>query len=253
MNEVLTVLFAFGNQKGGVGKTTLSTIFGNYLHQVHGKDFKFAGVDGDYQKSYFTLRVRDLDVKKDGIEDSDLHKLVFKTEKELDLYHIYQVSSEGFKDEFIDKFNGNFDYMVIDLPGNLKQKGVMDSYMPVEVLFTPLNPMSDNDIESTITFLDRYKEVDKMRQEAGLEPCEKYIISSKRDRRFAFNKEEFRKKFENFDVKFLEEEFPYSPVSFGQNVNTLLEYKKNLKDKETEQLCIKLFEILENKYNTINS
>ena len=248
-----TLLFAFGNQKGGVGKSTLTTVFGNYLQGVHGDRYTFAAVDADdLQRTLFNFRCRDLEIdKKEFVgKERELQKLVYEKENEYDLYHILQVPSNNFFDTFVDRFDGSVDFMAIDLPGNLKQAGVMDSYKAVEILFIPCKP-NDTELDATVEFLRLYKEVDAIREESGLEPAEKYMIVSRIDRAMSFDRTKYESVFKG--VKVLENTFPYSPAAFGRDVKTLLDFKKNKKDEDTEKLCTEIFQVIEKKYSLINA
>ena len=50
-------IIVFANQKGGVGKTTICTLFANYLAQ---KNKDVLVIDADLQKSIFTQREMDV-------------------------------------------------------------------------------------------------------------------------------------------------------------------------------------------------
>lgn len=254
MSDKSTVLFAFGNQKGGVGKSTLSMVFMNYLHKEFGERYTCSAVDADdLQRTFLGFRIRDLEIAREddrGQKKSEVNlwKEVMEKENEYGLYHVIPVSSQFFREEYIDRYVGTVDFMAIDLPGTLKQPGVMESYSVVDVLFIPLNPF-DADVESTYRFLELYAEVDKMRKEAGILPVEKYIVLSKFDRKLAFDREAFSKK---FDVPILENVFSYSPAAFGRDSNTILRFKKSPTDKDTPFLMDEIFQILERRYNLVN-
>lgn len=250
-----TLLFSFGNQKGGVGKSTLTTLFGNYVHFTHHPKYDYAGVDGDdLQRTLFSFRCRDLEIKKqDFASEEQLNDAVWAKEDEYGLYHIVQVPSKDFQDSFFEDLDKTVHFMAIDLPGNLKQEGVMEAYVPVDVLFVPCNP-NDIEIDSTLEFLKIYKGVDELRVEAGYEPAQKYLILSRIDRKLPFDKDKFKQRFaEHADLKFLEYYFPYTPAAYGRDINTLLQFKKNGSDAESSKLFNEIFQILENTFLKINA
>jgi len=256
MNDLKkTLLFSFGNQKGGVGKSTLTTLFGNYVHFTNHPKYEFVAVDGDdLQRTLFSFRCRDLEIRKQDFKtQQELNEFVWAKETEYGLYHIIQVPSKEFQDSFFKEFDRNVHLMAIDLPGNLKQEGVMDAYVPVDVLFVPCNP-NDIEIDSTLEFLKIYQEVDELRAEVGDKPAEKYLILSRIDRKLPFDMEKFKERFLEFpDLKLLENYFPYTPAAYGRDINTLLQFKKNGSDSESKKLFNEMFQIVEKKYAEINA
>ena len=226
------VIFSFGNMKGGVGKSTLTTVLANYIH--HASKFSVCICDCD-DKQLTIQHWREEDLKKGFKED--------------DQYDIHPIKSKQFPDQVPQLNNLGYHFVGIDLPGNILQEGVMPSYAMVDLLFVPFN-YNETDFDSTLKFLDEYKKVDELRQSLGYPPAEKFMVFSKIDKRMGHVKELDGIR-ESSVVPILRNFFPYSPAVFGRDATTSQIYKKG--DRDTEMLCEELVERLVDVHNKLNS
>ena len=115
-----TLLISFANQKGGVGKSTLTSVYANYLSNKGDKSVVVCDCD-DLQQTLVNKRERD---KGNGIDASDM-------------YDILAIKSSDFEKQYTSLFKGNVDVCFLDLPGNLMQSGVIASYFHADVLIIP--------------------------------------------------------------------------------------------------------------------
>jgi len=147
-----------GNQKGGVGKTTITSYLANFLFYQQ-KELLIV-VDADnQQQSIFNFRQNDL---RKGVNEADLYD-VFKTESK---------EFEKFYQTFID----NYKYVFVDLPGNLEQEGVIVAYALSDVIFIPFKPFPA-EISSTVIYYNMLIEkVEPLRKKAGLPPIKIYAF-----------------------------------------------------------------------------
>ena len=133
MSEVTIITFA--NQKGGVGKTTLCTMFANYL-VAKGK--RTIVIDCDGQQTIFEKRKAD-------------HK------KYKDLKEPYKVQAFSIADpENVRNLMQNLRHMkgtvLIDAPGNLAQQGLIPLFVQSDYIVCPYQ-YETTSINSTVTFL----------------------------------------------------------------------------------------------------
>ena len=146
-NKKNTKVIVFGNQKGGVGKSTLTSLFANYLHIDTDEIICVVDAD-DKQMSLQNTR------KKEITEGADDEKL----------YNLIQINSIDFPSTYENSLKGEFDYIFVDLPGNLKQPGVLDTFIYTDYLFIPTS-LSSFDLDSMSIFVDLYDDVIKKRKE----------------------------------------------------------------------------------------
>ena len=141
-------IISFGNMKGGVGKSTLATIMATFLFN---KEKKVLILDcDDFQKTIFKTREEELENNQNN-----------------NGFEIIATNSED-ASSLIENLENSFDYIFIDLPGNLKQKGVLELYTYVDYLFIPTR-FTDDDLDAAFEFLNLInKHILPIRKEAGL-------------------------------------------------------------------------------------
>ena len=142
MGQILPGIFlSFENPKGGVGKSTITTLFASYLHaNAKDKGLVIGVVDiDDFQNSIGSLRDRD---KRDPDYSEE--------------FDVIPLSSEEFINR-IDFLRDAFDIILVDFPGSLKQSGVVKSLMLIDIIIIPFEP-SKLDIIYTLQFYKFYEE-----------------------------------------------------------------------------------------------
>ena len=129
------ILVAFSNQKGGVGKSTVTAVLASYFNYVRG--LKVAVVDCDYpQFSLEKLRGRDLK----NLEKSEYHQRLFCRQFEDGSRKAYPIvtSTPESAAEIPGKLEGDYDLIFFDLPGTVNSRGVFESVMNMDFIFTPI-------------------------------------------------------------------------------------------------------------------
>lgn len=223
-NEKKTIVLAFGNMKGGVGKSTLNSVFANFIHNDTDESVCLVDCD-DMQKSLFRKRERDRDKLLEKIET----ELKSKTEgerKEIfdaiwdNRYDLLKIDSVDFPQQYFDILEGQVDYVLVDLPGNLKQKGVIASYALCDFIFMP-TCLSDDDLDSTILFHEMYKtEIEPLRIEGGMKPAIIHSVLNKVNKNTTMYKDFVENK-GLFPFEFLKTEFPNAEAVFQKNSSTI--------------------------------
>jgi len=141
---------AFAAQKGGVGKSTLNTLLASYLYFVKGR--KIGYMDGDFpQYSILELREKEINLIKSDPEYMTAFKKLGKP-----AYPIMETSPEKAVEdmqEFIHLEEGiqPFDYIFVDLPGNVKDKGYFKTIASLDYLFIPITA-DELVIDSNLSF-----------------------------------------------------------------------------------------------------
>lgn len=142
MGKILPGIFvAFENPKGGVGKSTLTALFAGYIHATA-------------KETGLTVGVVDIDDAQNTIGKMRLFEAT-QQESLDEEYQVMNISSSEFI-ENMDFLKENFDIILVDFPGNLKQAGVVETLMMIDVLIIPFEP-SKIEIMHTINFFDYYK------------------------------------------------------------------------------------------------
>ncbi len=116
-------IITFANQKGGVGKSTLCALFANYLHQA---GIPVWVVDCDGQSSMGQLREKELQ-HNSASSDAEVPYPIT----------IHSLSDKEASDKFIMNlmdFNG---VVLIDSPGNLKEKGLVSIFANSDFIICP--------------------------------------------------------------------------------------------------------------------
>jgi len=221
-----TKVITFGNQKGGVGKSTLTSFFANFIH-----------FDTDN-----LVCVVDADDKQMSL-DRTRKKELAKGAKENDLYNLIQINSNDFPNIYDSGLKGKFDYVFVDLPGNLKQPGVLATFVYVDYLFIPTS-LSSFDLDSMGIFVELYNEVIEKRKEINETVKVFGILNRFNPRMKEF--ELFQDMREKLPFKFLDNYIPQSDVMFQRNVSTTETYKHYRKGNVLKDIYNEFYEIIKN-------
>ena len=137
------MVIIFGNQKGGVGKTTLCTLFANHLAKM-GK--KTLVVDCDNQQTI--SEKRKLDLKK-----SPNVKIPYNVQT----FNIAEVENANKLMARLRQIDG---VVLIDSPGNLAQQGLIPLFVNADYVVCPFQfePTSVNSTVTFILFISKLKE-----------------------------------------------------------------------------------------------
>ena len=134
-----TVLVAVCNQKGGVGKSTMTIMLAGYYHYLKG--LNVAVIDCDYPQ-YSLVRMKERDMRT--VENSDYFKQLLKSQYERirkKAYTIVGSKAENARDA-AEKLmnNGNYDLIIVDLPGTVNSSGVINTIVNMDYVITPIIP-----------------------------------------------------------------------------------------------------------------
>jgi MinD-like ATPase involved in chromosome partitioning or flagellar assembly len=135
-------ILAFGNLKGGVGKSTVTAMFANDAF-LRGKSVVV--FDCDDEQATLT-DWREMDLEYSDISEDEMYDLTAIKSDELPamLESLKVIKEEN-------------DYLLIDLPGNIMQSGVKECYMLCDMIIL-LSNITRADILATIKFNEYLKE-----------------------------------------------------------------------------------------------
>ncbi|MEX0360351.1 MAG: ParA family protein [Allomuricauda sp.] len=131
-----TKIISCAGEKGGCGKTTMNIILATNLAKLYGKKVVLIDMD-DPQYSVFKKRERDLQRLSPGERDG------------LELYPVVR-STVDTLDQWIRRYFGKTDYIIIDFPGNLNEE-MVQGLLYIEHLFIPFF-LDELEIDSTAMF-----------------------------------------------------------------------------------------------------
>lgn len=149
-----SLFIAFSTQKGGVGKSAMTTLASSLLHYRMG--YNVAVIDCDYpQWSISKMRERDTKV----VMDSEKFKLLAYeqfTAINKKAYPVISCKPEEVIEKaetFLKETSINFDFVFFDLPGTLNTAGIINSISRMNYIFSPI--VADRLVlESTLSFMN---------------------------------------------------------------------------------------------------
>jgi cellulose biosynthesis protein BcsQ len=157
--EHKTVFIAFSSQKGGVGKSTFTTLAASTLHYRLG--YNVAVFDADFpQYSLVKMKARDLAMV---MENEVLKKMAYKQFSTINkkAYPIIQCKAEGLLEtayDFLEASPVPIDVVFFDLPGTVNTPGILKALAGTHHIFTPIT--ADRLVmESTLIFTQLMKDV----------------------------------------------------------------------------------------------
>ena len=164
MGQILPGLtVSFENPKGGVGKSTLTALFAGYVKSLseNGEGLSIAVVDIDDMQNTIG-RMRDSEAE-DGTDKSNE-------------YEVINIGSSEFINQ-LDFLKENFDIILVDFPGNLKQNGVIETLHFIDVVIMPFEP-NQTDLLPTLRFYEEvYKDIILKRAELGLKTTVRGVMN----------------------------------------------------------------------------
>ncbi len=175
-----TVLVALCNQKGGVGKSTVSVCLASYLYYTMGKNLMVLDCDS-FQHSLVNMRRRDMT----AVERSDEYKQLIVSQFERTgrkAYPIIEAAAEKAPDIIsgILKENPDYDVILVDLPGSISSKGILRTIINMDYVLTPI--VADRMVmQSTLNFASAV--LDYCKAHPGLPLKEFLFFWNKVDRR----------------------------------------------------------------------
>lgn len=220
MGKILPGIFvAFENPKGGVGKSTLTALFAGYIHATA-------------KETGLTVGVVDIDDAQNTIGKMRLFEAT-QQESLDEEYQVMNISSSEFI-ENMDFLKENFDIILVDFPGNLKQAGVVETLMMIDVLIIPFEP-SKIEIMHTINFFDYYKaNIMTKREELGYKTTVRGLPN-----RVVPNLIEYKDLVANqneFPIKLMEQHIKESRVQFQRNLSTLISNYNHVCDEFGDEM-----------------
>lgn len=164
-----TVFIAFSSQKGGVGKSTFTTLLASTMHYRLG--YNVAIFDADFpQHSLMKMKARDLSMV---MENEHLKRLAYKQFSTINkkAYPIIQHKAESVLEaayEFINTSSVSIDVVFFDLPGTVNTPGILKALAGMHHIFTPIT--ADRLVmESTLIFTQLLQDVIMKKGETAIE------------------------------------------------------------------------------------
>jgi len=152
-NKKEPVYVAFSTQKGGAGKTTLTTLVASYLH--YEKNCNVAIIDCDFpQLSIFNMRKRDLAM---ALEDEFYRGMAYEQFSRLDrkAYPVVRSNTDDAiadAEKTVEESERGFDIIFFDLPGTLNNMGLIHTLAHMDYLIAPI-AASRVVMESTLDYM----------------------------------------------------------------------------------------------------
>ena len=140
---------AIATQKGGIGKSTITMLLANYLHNIGGMNVGVVDCD-DPQHSISDARERELLLIKNNEADKEAAKENNEADKEAakDVFRktgkrIFPVVATNPVDA-LDQAeilieDENPDIVLFDLPGTIRSKGVLSTLSQMDYIFVPIS------------------------------------------------------------------------------------------------------------------
>ena len=131
---------AFATQKGGVGKSTVTALVANYIHNVMGIDVAVIDCD-EPQHSIAGLRDKEtaLIEKNDSLKSVAYEHFRKSGRKGFPIVRSNAVQALDDADSLLSEKGYRPEIVFFDLPGTLKSDGVIKTLSQMDYIFTPVS------------------------------------------------------------------------------------------------------------------
>ncbi len=217
------IVISYANQKGGVGKSTLTCMTANFLTA---KGYKVLVIDSDFQGSVIALR--ELDKQMLGNDFKFPYDVIYCPATEL----------EGVLDNEIDKF----DVIMIDMPGQSYGEGLGKLLTFLDYAFIPVKT-GDTDVYSTVDFVKDVITASGIRKECDIDELKYYIVINEAEvstNRFKMLVEFIGKEGYNFNDSLVVKK----KVSIKELSNTFVDPMKEKEGKDLIPFFLKIEELI---------
>lgn len=215
------------NRKGGVGKSKITQILCNYLHN---KGVKVVALDMDQQLSMYKLRQAELaQIKQKGEKVNTYPLLPVKVDKFI----------ETIKPFYVEKY----EYVFLDLPGSWEVPFVKDIYSWVDYAFVPMST-SPEDLMSSKDFVELMEEEIKPMREKNKLNYSIHGLFNRVDPKMTRFKEVQENTSRLFNIPFLENYFTEQKSAFQDNASTIVPYRTSKGFKAVNDFCYEVEQII---------
>ena len=148
-----TLYIAISNQKGGVGKSALTTIIASYLHYNNIKNV--AVIDCDYpQHSIYRMRNSDIETinSNPDLQLALEKQLATTNQKAYKIINAVPEKALQYAQELVDSNPEAIDLILFDLPGTVDSAGILNVVFNMDYIFVPI--IADKRVlQSSLTFI----------------------------------------------------------------------------------------------------
>ncbi|WP_085537260.1 ParA family protein [Massilibacteroides vaginae] len=147
-----TKLISISSQKGGVGKSTFTTLLASILY--YEKGFNVAVIDCDYPQ--FSIKKQREREKKQIMSIASFNQMAQSQFERLQKkpYPVFSCESPdilGFAEEVLNKSSVTYDYIFFDFPGTVNSEHIVKAIKGMDYLFIPMEA-ERKVMESTLEF-----------------------------------------------------------------------------------------------------
>ncbi len=204
MGKIISV----ASQKGGVGKSTTTTLLANFFFFHFG--LKIAIVDADYAQFSISKRREDeLKVTQKSEKLQSAYKMLYSNKEP---YPIIRTKLKNLDTE-LEKLGDEFDYIFLDLAGTMYQPGIFDAYRKINHFLIPV--AKDNfSLKSAVEF---YKVItSKIKPQSVYESC--FLFFNRVPRRHRVHKM----------LPVLMKQLPFMPIYMSEYIAYETAYRSTL-------------------------
>lgn len=240
------MIIGFVCQKGGVGKSTMITLFANYLSYIKGKKIVLIDTDG-LQNTVYINRSED----KQLLDNSDAIRAAFDAQPFPLLYPVLRCEIDNLHQFLVGEvlsLQDDYDYILVDTRGNLSEESV-EAISIFNTVFIPTEVSDSSSKSASFTGKIMQNLIDNEHEDIELK---EYFFIWNRINHLSITDSERQElidadfNLDYFDNRFLKNELPYKMAIQKRNIsNTILFPTQDILDSQAPELLPLLEEMYE--------